>query len=174
MTNPLGFNNTYAISVRKDFAKKHKLSKISDLVDVPEARFAFGPAFIKREDGWPKLRATYKLRHKEVRGMQHSLAAEALSNGDVDVVDMYSTDAKLQKLNLQVLEDDKRVFPNYFAIILARLRSPRKIPKNLESFKKTRGLDFRRTDGRDECSSRTRRKNFCAKPQQNSWDEKRS
>jgi osmoprotectant transport system permease protein len=124
---PLGFNNTYALAVREALAEERGLTRISDLAKHPELRFGLSQEFINRQDGWAKLRSAYGFTANP-RGLDHGLAYEALDGRQVDVIDIYSTDAKQVRYRLRVLEDDRQVFPQYQAVILARadlkLRAP--------------------------------------------------
>jgi osmoprotectant transport system permease protein len=116
---PLGFNNTYAIAVTRAAAERHDLRKISDLREVPGLRFAFSHEFLNREDGWPGLKARYGLS-QPVRGIEHSLAYEAMEQGQLDGTDVYSTDGEISRSDLVLLEDDLDYFPEYRAAFFAR------------------------------------------------------
>ena len=122
MGPPLGFNNTYAIAVTKNFADEHSLKTISDLAKLTGGvRIGFSHEFMSRADGYRALAEKYKFKFNETpQSMDHSLAYRAVENGSVDVVDAYSTDAKIDKLKLVVLEDDRNFFPYYQAVLLAR------------------------------------------------------
>ncbi len=120
MSEPLGFDNTYVLGIRRDLAKRKEIKKISDLIAHPELRIGFSSEFMNREDGWPALRARYQLPHEDVRGMEHDLAYRAIESEALDVIDLYSTDAKIEQYDLVRLEDDYRHFPQYRAVILYR------------------------------------------------------
>lgn len=124
MSRPLGFNNTYALAVSRAFAQKYGLHTISDLAaHAPFARVGFSSEFMSRADGYAALSKAYHLKFAETpQSMEHSLAYQAIADGRVDVVDAYSTDAKIDKLDLIVLQDDLHFFPVYDAVILARLK----------------------------------------------------
>ena len=117
---PLGFNNTYALAVRREMADRLQLRSISDLARHPELEAAFSSGFTDREDGWPGLKRRYGLELARVRVMEHALTYEALAAGEVDVIDIYSTDGKLERLDLAILDDDRRFFPDYQAVLLVR------------------------------------------------------
>ncbi len=117
---PLGFSDSYAIGVRAGFAREHGLAKISDLARVPGARFGLSHEFLGRRDGWPGLAAAYGLAGREPRGLDHGLAYEALAAGEVDAIDLYSTDAKIARYGIVVLADDRGYFPRYDAVLLHR------------------------------------------------------
>src|SRR5262245_53224326 len=94
MSRSLGFNNTYAIGMKKPVAARLGLSKISDLVRHPELKFGFTNEFMNRGDGWPSLKARYRLPQQNVVGIEHVLAYQALESGTLDATDLYSTDAE--------------------------------------------------------------------------------
>jgi osmoprotectant transport system permease protein len=121
VTASLGFEDTYALGVRPELAKRLGLSRISDLARHPGLRFGLTNEFMDRADGWPALRDGYRLPHRDVRGLDHDLAYRALAAGQIDVTDLYSTDAEIRRQGLTVLEDDRRVFPEYRAVFLYRL-----------------------------------------------------
>jgi osmoprotectant transport system permease protein len=116
---PLGFENTYALAVRADFVKGGDAT-ISGLKRRGHLLVGVSHEFLGRSDGWPGLAARYGLVPREVRAMDHGLAYAALVAGQVDVVDAYSTDAKIAKYGLVLLGDDRRFFPSYEATFLYR------------------------------------------------------
>jgi osmoprotectant transport system permease protein len=120
MTAPLGFNNTYAIGVRRDIAGSRGLAAISDLTRHPDLVFGFSNEFMDRGDGWRGLQSHYGLPHKGVRGLDHDLAYRGIRAGDLAGTDVYTTDAEIAAYDLVVLEDDRRYFPEYQAVILYR------------------------------------------------------
>jgi len=120
MTKALGFNNTYALGVTIETARKFNLSQISDLSNYPELIFGFNNEFMDRADGWPGLQKHYRLPQPNVTGLDHDLAYRALESNSIHVWDLYSTDAEIDYYNLVVLEDDKHYFPDYLAVILYR------------------------------------------------------
>ncbi|HST31292.1 MAG TPA: ABC transporter permease subunit, partial [Chthoniobacterales bacterium] len=77
--------------------------------------------FLDRQDGWQPLAAAYRLSPSNVAGIEHALGYDALRNGQIDVKDAYSTDAKIAQYDLTVLEDDQNFFPRYDAVFLYRL-----------------------------------------------------
>lgn len=122
MSPPLGFSNTYALAVTREAAKEHRLKTLSDLARAaPRLRAGFSHEFVNRTDGLKSLAATYGINFMgPIHSMQHTLAYEAVSNRVVDVIDVYTTDAKIKTLDLVVLEDDQKFFPVYEAVILVR------------------------------------------------------
>ncbi len=134
--NSLGFNNTYALAVRRGMAERLDLDAVSDLVDHPQLTAAFSSGFTDREDGWPGLKRHYGLELADVRVMEHALTYEALTTGEVDVIDIYSTDGKLERLDLVILEDDRRFFPDYQAVLLVREDFIERFPRTWEGLRK--------------------------------------
>ncbi len=120
VSDPLGFENTYALAVREDVGERLGLRTITDLKHHPEMEAAFSAGYIDRVDGWPGLQQRYDLRFAEVRVIEHSLSYEAVSRGDVDVIDIYSTDGKIDRFDLRVLVDDLEFFAKYEAVMLVR------------------------------------------------------
>jgi osmoprotectant transport system permease protein len=121
MTGELGFNNTYALVMRRDRAAKLGLRKISDLRSHPDLNVGVTHEFLDRQDGWTPLSACYGLQMRNVRGIDHALGYAALANGSIDLKDAYSTDAKIAENDLVVLDDDLHFFPQYKAVFLYRL-----------------------------------------------------
>lgn len=121
MSQPLGFSNTYALAVTREAAAKHGLKTLSDLAKAaPALKAGFSHEFINRADGFKPLSRAYGIAFGgPTHSMQHTLAYEAIANRVVDVIDVYTTDAKIDSLRLVVLEDDKNFFPKYEAVILA-------------------------------------------------------
>lgn len=119
MTAPLGFNNTYALGMREAHAKELGIETISDLRDHPDLRAGFSNEFMERSDGWPSLRQAYNLPFT-AQGLDHDIAYRALENEAIDVIDLYSTDAEIQRYNLRVLKDDRTHFPEYEAVLVYR------------------------------------------------------
>ncbi|MBC7386886.1 MAG: ABC transporter permease subunit [Cryobacterium sp.] len=138
MTDSLGFNNTYALAVRREFAEKNHLISLSDLARIPTARFGLTNEIMNRQDGYPGLARRYSLNPVEIHEMQHSLAYRALERGEIDVTDVYSTDATIKRLDLFVLKDDLGYFPNYQAVFLARRDW---ITKNAAAWKRLKQLE---------------------------------
>jgi osmoprotectant transport system permease protein len=124
MSDELGFNNTYALVMRRAAAERAGIRSISDLRHHPELRFGFTHEFLSRRDGWPPLATRYGLAPADVKGIDHGIGYEALRNGGIDVKDAYSTDAKIAENDLVALEDDVGFFPRYRAVFLYRSSLP--------------------------------------------------
>lgn len=125
---PLGFNNTYALAMREAEAARLGVRTISDLARHPSLRLGLTQEFLGRADGWPGLKQAYALPFAAPTGIDHGLGYEALAAGRIDVKDVYSTDAKIARYGLRVLEDDRGYFPRYDAVLLYRLDLPRRAP----------------------------------------------
>lgn len=126
---PLGFNNSYAIGLRKDTATRLGVRALSDLVAHPALRLGLSHEFLARRDGWPGLKAAYGLPQAAPRGLDHGLAYEALAAGQVEAIDLYSTDAKIARYDIVALADDKAFFPAYDAVLLYRREVPARHPQ---------------------------------------------
>ena len=124
VTEPLGFNNTYALVMSRSRAEKLGLRTVSDLRNHPELKFGLTHEFLDRQDGWRPLAQDYQLNPRSVIGIDHALGYAALANGSIDVKDAYSTDAKISENDLVVLEDDHHFFPQYKAVLLFRYALP--------------------------------------------------
>jgi osmoprotectant transport system permease protein len=138
MGAPLGFENTYAIGLREDVARRLGLRRISDLARHPALRLGFTNEFMDRADGWPALRARYGLPH-DARGLDHDLAYRALAAGEIDATDLYSTDADIRRYRLAILEDDRGAFPEYRAVWLFRADLERRAPGALAAVRRLEG-----------------------------------
>ena len=114
-----GFNNTYALAMPRALVEGRGLKRISDLKPHADLRFGFSHEFLRRSDGWPALRSRYQLPQNAV-GIEHTLAYRALQAGQLDATDAYSTDAELRVFDLKLLDDDRELFPTYFAGLLMR------------------------------------------------------
>ena len=139
MTAPLGFNNTYAVSMRAAKAERLGIRRISDLRSHPELILGFTNEFMDRGDGWPALRDRYRLPHKNVTGIDHDLAYRGLESGAIEVTDAYSTDAEIAHYALRVLEDDLGHFPAYHAVFLYRADLETRFPEALHALQALAG-----------------------------------
>jgi osmoprotectant transport system permease protein len=127
---PLGFNNTYALAVKQEFADKYNLNTISDLAKV-SSDFDLGCTmeFANRMDGYLGLQKLYNLNFKNVKGIDGGLRYTALQNNETQVTDAFTTDGLLQKFNLKLLKDDKKLFPPYYAVPIVREDTLKKYPE---------------------------------------------
>lgn len=140
MTQPLGFNNSYAIGVKRALATKLNLKTISDLRLHPGLVLGFGNEFMDRADGWPGLQRHYQLPQTNVQGLDHDLAYRGLESGSLQVMDLYATDAEIDYYDIFVLEDDRHFFPAYDAVILYRTDLEQRAPEVVSRIKRLSGL----------------------------------
>lgn len=122
MLEPIGFENSFAILMRREQAASLGIHSISDLArHASITRAGFGPEFMNRPDGYPGLVKAYGLAFAETpRELDRNLLYEAVRRGTLDVAAGDSTDGRVQSLDLVVLDDDRRYFPPYEAVPLAR------------------------------------------------------
>lgn len=123
---PLGFEDTYAIAVPA--ARAGTLHTLADLARYPQLKLGLSHEFLGRADGWPGLSRAYGLPQQPI-GIDHGVAYEALAQGQVDAIDIYSTDAKIRKYHLHVLADPRHFFPQYHAVVVYRLDVPARFPR---------------------------------------------
>lgn len=139
MSESLGFSNTYALALTRRRADELGVQKISDLKRLPELRIALTHELLDRGDGWPALRKHYDLSPAEVTGVDHDVAYRQLAAGEIDVTDVYSTDAMIRRAGLVLLEDDRTFFPRYDAVWLYRLAAAQKHPALLRAIDRLTG-----------------------------------
>ena len=137
ITEELGFNNTYALVMTRARANQLGIHAISDLSKHPGLKLGLSHEFLGRHDGWVPLEKRYGLKMSDVRGIDHMLGYRALLNGEIDVMDAYTTDAKIGENDLVVLADDLQFFPQYRAVFLFRLDTPPRAIQALRSFEGT-------------------------------------
>ena len=136
---PSKFQNTYALAVRKDYASKNNLEKISDLKSIEnDVNAGFTLEFNDREDGNLGLKSLYGLNF-DVKTMEPALRYTAISNESIDLTDVYSTDSQIIANNLKILEDDKKLFPPYQAAPLLREETLKEYPELEEILEKIAG-----------------------------------
>jgi osmoprotectant transport system permease protein len=142
ISDSLGFNDTYALAVKEAFAEQHALHSIHDLIPIESGvKAAFSYEFMDRKDGYPGLIDNYHLNFdpQKVNRMEHSLSFQAIDQNAVDLIDVYSTDAKIKKLNLRVLKDDHNYFPVYQAVWVARRAFVQDHPQEWQALKGLEG-----------------------------------
>jgi glycine betaine/choline ABC-type transport system substrate-binding protein len=130
MLEPLGFNNTYTLSVRADTAEKYALKTYSDLARV-SGDFILGATFevLNRNDGIPNLKKAYSMSFKDEKALDGTLRYTAIAHDDIQVTDAFSTDGMLLEFKLVTLDDDKRFFPPYYAAPVIRQETMDKYPE---------------------------------------------
>ncbi len=141
VAEPLGFNNTFAILVRGNDARRLGLRTISQAAHhAPNWRAGFGYEFMERPDGYQGLAKTYGLRFAEApRVMDLGLLARALRDGQIDLAAGNSTDGLIPALDLFVLEDDRLYFPPYEAVPIVRREALDRFPKLRDSLSELAG-----------------------------------
>jgi len=111
---PFGFSNSYAVAMREDLAERLDVTRVSQLAEHgDDLTVGWSLEFMNREDGWPGLSEHYGLEIAGVRSMEHGLAYQAILSEQIDVTDAYTTDGKLLRFPLRLLEDDLGFFPPY-------------------------------------------------------------
>lgn len=143
LSPPLGFANDFAILVRGDVARQHNLKTISD--SVPIARnwqAGFGQDFMSRTDGYPGFSKMYGFNFaKQPREMDLSLTYRALQSGELDIIAGNSTDGLISVLDLVQLVDDKRYFPPYQAVFVARMDKTAVLEESFKSLQNAISTD---------------------------------
>lgn len=136
----LGFSNNYAIAVRRDVADRLGLKNISDLSGQGGIRAGFDHEFMSRRDGYESLRDVYDLRFEDVKVMKQSLIYESIGKQYVDLMDAYTTDAKIDRFDLVILDDDKEFFPRYEPVVLSQLGNLERFPQTMKALGKLKDL----------------------------------
>ena len=150
---PLGFNDGYALAMRAADARPAGHPTLSDLARHPELKLGLSNEFIGRADGWQGLAAALRLPQTPI-GLDHGLAYDAIAAKQIDVIDIYTTDAKIDHLGLRVLEDDRSYFPRYDAVLLYRPTCRTRLPQGLGGAAKARRPHRRARHDRDERAGR--------------------
>jgi glycine betaine/choline ABC-type transport system substrate-binding protein len=125
-----GFNDTYAIAMKRDAAEKLNINTYSDLASKGSSlKFGGEYDFYEREDGYRGLEKTYGFTFKGKTELDIGLKYDAIKSNNVDVINAFSTDAMLKEYDLKVLYDDKNFFPSYYATTLVREETLKKYPE---------------------------------------------
>lgn len=137
---PVKYQNRYTIAVRQKFAKKHHLKTISDLAKIsPQYTAAFDNDFYQQPDGYMGLAKKYNLNFFKIKTMEPNLRYEAIAQGQIEVVDGYTTDPQLKADKLISLQDDKHFFPPYQGAPLVNPIITQKHPEIKTSLNKLAG-----------------------------------
>ncbi|HIT66262.1 MAG TPA: ABC transporter permease subunit [Candidatus Merdisoma merdipullorum] len=136
-----GFNNTYGLVVRREIAEQYGLKTYSDLAAVSD-QLIFGAEydFFEREDGYDALCETYGLSFKETMDLDIGLKYQALNQGRIDVMVVFTTDGQLSASDVTVLEDDKQFYPSYLCGNIIRSEVIEEHPELTGVFEKVSGL----------------------------------
>ena len=138
---PLGFNNGYALAMRSADAEKLNIKTLSNLAKKSDQRLGLSNEFMGRADGWKGLSARYGFTQSP-SSLDHGLAFAAIEKNQIDVIDIYTTDAQIDHMKLRVLDDDLGYFPRYDAVVLYRLDVPTRFPQAWAALQKlTNSID---------------------------------
>ena len=121
-TSMLGYENTYGIAVRTDVAEQYNLKTYSDLAAVSsELKFGGNPEFLERQgDGYSALCEEYGMEFASTIDLDTGLKYNTINAGEVDVIEIFTTDGQLGSADVVVLEDDRNFFPSYQAGVVVR------------------------------------------------------
>jgi len=137
---PLGWNNTYVLSVREETAEEYDMETISDLIPyASDMVLGSDNEFMAREDGIIGLKRTYGIEFKKETPMDQGLTYAALRDGQIDVNSSFSTDGRIAKFNLVNLEDDKNFFPPYYVTPILRMDYAEEHPELVDVLEKLKG-----------------------------------
>ncbi|PDY44739.1 ABC transporter permease/substrate-binding protein [Bacillus pseudomycoides] len=140
MLKPMEYNNTYALAMPRKVAEQYNVKTISDLRNVAaNVKAGFTLEFADREDGYKGMQKLYNFQIVNVTTMEPKLRYGAIESGEVTVIDAYSTDSELEQYGLQVLEDDKGLFPPYQGAPLLRKETLDKYPELEKTLNKLAG-----------------------------------
>jgi osmoprotectant transport system permease protein len=140
-TGMIGFNNTYGLCVRNEIAEQYGLETYSDLAAVAD-QLTFGAEydFFEREDGYDALCETYGLTFKDTMDLDIGLKYDAINQGKIDVMNIFTTDGQLSVSDVTVLEDDKGLYPSYVCGFVVRNEILEQYPELQAEFDKMEGL----------------------------------
>ena len=157
---PLGFSNSYALAMRSERAQALGIRSLGELAKHPALRLGLSQEFLGRADGWPGLKGAYGLPFAAPAGLDHGLAYEAIAAGRIDVMDIYTTDAKIERFELHILVDDRGFFPRYDALLLYRLDVPQRFPEAWARLQRLQGRIDARTMIRLNAAAELQGKSF--------------
>lgn len=140
LLEPMKYNNTYALAVKRSYAEKNGLKTISDLSKVKNnIRAGFTLEFNDREDGYKGIQKKYNLKFSHVNTMEPKIRYQAVESNKIDLIDAYSTDAELEKYDMVVLKDDQHLFPPYQGAPLLKEETVKKYPEVVKALNKLGG-----------------------------------
>lgn len=140
-TGLYGFSNTYGLAIRQETAEQYGLTAYSGLAAVSgQLIFGGNPDYIELETGYPRLCSAYNMQFKDTKQMEIALKYEALKNGEVDVINAFTTDAQLAASNLVLLTDDGGFFETFEAGTVVRKEALEKYPELKGVLEKLNGL----------------------------------
>lgn len=140
-TGMYGFNNTYGLVVRREIAEQYALKTYSDLARISE-QLVFGAEydFFEREDGYDALCDTYGFHFKETMDLDIGLKYQAIDQGQIDVMVIFTTDGQLSASDVTVLEDDKQFYPSYLCGNVVRSEVLQEHPELEQIFEQVTGI----------------------------------
>lgn len=136
---PLGFDDSYAIGMKREKAAELGIRTLSDLARHSEVALGLSHEFMDRADGWPALRERYRMDPESVTGLDHDVAYRAIESESVGAIDLYTTDAEIAYYDLVVLEDDLAHFPTYDAVFVWRAELETDSPRAVEALRSLAG-----------------------------------
>tara|TARA_Y100000590_G_scaffold323369_1_gene366535 strand:+ start:258570 stop:260114 length:1545 start_codon:yes stop_codon:yes gene_type:complete len=142
-SKPLGFNNTYALTIRKNDKELSSIKTISELAGKLGAYKLGAPyEFMERKDGYKGMASEYGLNFSQenIVSMNAGLMYSAIKDKQVDFIVSYSTDGRIKAFNLRILKDDKNYFPPYNPAFLAKADFLKQNPVLKETIQKLEGL----------------------------------
>ncbi|MEG1504362.1 MAG: ABC transporter permease/substrate-binding protein [Enterococcus sp.] len=140
LIKPMKYENTYALAMKKSEAEKRGITKISDLKgQQDQLKAGFTLEFIDRQDGYRGIQDKYGVNLSSVQSMEPALRYQAINNGDVDVIDAYSTDSEIKQYDLVTLEDDLHNFPPYQGAPLMKQEFADQHPKVVKALNRLAG-----------------------------------
>ena len=142
-SKPIGFNNTYALAVRKNDKRFKNIKKVSELSGKSKNyKYAGAYEFMERKDGHQRFTKAYNLNFSSdnVISMEAGLMYSAIRDKEVDMIVSYSTDGRIKAYDLRILEDDQHFFPPYFVALVAKDNALKKYPKLKKVFHLMEGL----------------------------------
>lgn len=138
---PMKYNNTYALAISPSFAKKNNIRSISDLKPVTDQlKAGFTLEFKDRSDGYKGITELYKMKFPSIKTMEPKLRYSAYKQGDINLLDAYSTDSEIRQYKLKVLKDDKHLFPPYQGAPLMLTKTIKKYPELKKPLTKLSGI----------------------------------
>lgn len=140
IANKLGFEDSYAIAVKRDWAEKNRVTKIGDLSNFAlNMNIGTDPEFATRPDGLPRIKEVYGFTFNSYKQGVATVMYEAIKNGDVEAISAYTTDTRNELFNLTILQDDKNALPPYDAIYIVNKDFAIKNPDAMNALKKLEG-----------------------------------
>ena len=125
-----GFNNTYGLAVRQNLAQTYKLETFSDLAEhSPDLNFGAEYDFYEREDGFEALSRAYGYDFKSHADLDIGLKYQAIKDGSVDVINIFTTDGQVADSSITVLEDDRQFYRSYFCGTVVRAETLERLPQ---------------------------------------------